>query len=235
MNLILLEPSDFLTPETVELRGRRVLHMTTVHHVQLEQSVRVGLLNGEMGTGRVTEIGADYLKMNVTLNQAPPQPIELKLFLALPRPKYLSRCVQTATSLGVKQIYLFNSYRVEKAYWSCDQIRPEKLHESMLLGLEQARDTMVPQIHLKKLFKPFVEDEVPDLIQNTRALVAHPSAHEACPFQASDPVSLAIGPEGGFIEYEIKKLQEAGFTPVHTMERILKVETALASLIGRLK
>jgi 16S rRNA U1498 N3-methylase RsmE len=47
-------------------------------------------------------------------------------------------------------------------------------------------------------------------------------------------VTLAIGPEGGFIPYEVEKLFGCGFNAVHMGERILNVETAVPALIARL-
>jgi 16S rRNA U1498 N3-methylase RsmE len=44
----------------------------------------------------------------------------------------------------------------------------------------------------------------------------------------------AIGPEGGFIPYEIEKLIACGFRAVHIGNRILNIEAAVPSLLSRL-
>jgi 16S rRNA (uracil1498-N3)-methyltransferase len=234
VNLILVEESDFCGPELVRVRDRRFTHVRDIHRAGEGDSLRVGLVGGKIGSGLITSLSDSEFEMQVTLDQEPPEPLPLKLFMALPRPKFLSRVLQTATSLGVKEVYLFNSYKVEKVYWSCQQLTPESVRESCLLGLEQARDTILPRVHLKKLFKPFVEDEVPSLIATSTALVAHPGSKRECPRGVQGHVSLVIGPEGGFIDYEVQKLEAAGFEPVALSARILKVETAVATLIGRI-
>ena len=47
-------------------------------------------------------------------------------------------------------------------------------------------------------------------------------------------MTLAIGPEGGFIPYEVEALQRAGCRPVSLGPRRLRVEQAVAVLLGRL-
>jgi 16S rRNA (uracil1498-N3)-methyltransferase len=112
-------------------------------------------------------------------------------------------------------------------------LQPDKLHEQLLLGLEQTCDTMLPEVHLRPRFKPFVEDELPSIVTGTTALVAHPVADSPFPASIPGPTTLAIGPEGGFIPYEVEKFQECGFASVSLGERILRVETAVPVLLSR--
>lgn len=234
MNVVLLEERDFISDSVARFGGRRFHHVRDVHGAGPGETLRIGLVGGRLGTGTIRSMADECIELEAVLDAEPPPALPLHLYLALPRPKYLARCLQAATSLGVKRISLFNSYRVEKVYWSCRQLEPIEMRAACLLGLEQARDTVLPHIDLHRLFKPFVEDELPTLVHGTTAVVAHPSAAEICPHRVDGKISLAVGPEGGFIDYEIEKLSAAGFRPVRSLDRILKVETALVSLIGRL-
>src|SRR5262245_35085435 len=170
--------------------------------------------------------------MEVALDRDPPPPLPLTLVLALPRPKVLNRVIAGVASLGVKRVFLVNAWRVEKSYWKSPRL--DHLRDQSILGLEQARDTMLPSIELRRLFRPFVEDELPAIVCGTRALVAHPAASAECPGDVREAVTLAIGPEGGFIAEEIASLERAGFEPVTIGARVLRVETAVAAIIGRL-
>jgi RsmE family RNA methyltransferase len=65
-------------------------------------------------------------------------------------------------------------------------------------------------------------------------LSAHPGGAAGAPRHTNRPVVLAIGPEGGFIDREVDAFREIGFSTVSLGPRILRVETALACMIGRL-
>ena len=129
---------------------------------------------------------------------------------------------------------LLNSYRVEKSFWQTPFLSPAAIREELILGLEQARDTVLPEMIIEKRFKPFVEDRLPALVADTLGLVGHPGEYPACPRAVQQPVTLAIGPEGGWIPYEIEQLHAAGLQPVQMGERILRVETAVPALLARL-
>ncbi len=235
MNLILLFHDDFIEGTSrVRLTGRRLRHVLAVHRASVGDELSVGLLNDRIGTGKVIALSESDLEMEVSLERMPPQDLPVVLILALPRPKVLRRVLRAVSSMGVKKMILLNSFRVEKSYWKSPVLGLESIQEQLVLGLEQSRDTVLPEVRLRPLFKPFVEDELPGLIKGTLPLVAHPNTSAECPRSVDRPVTLAIGPEGGFIPYEMEKLVAAGFTAVHAGERILSVETAVPALIARL-
>lgn len=234
MNLALLLDEDFVSPDQAVLTGRRLTHLHSVLRMAEGDLVPVGRVNGAMGYGRILKLTEARAILRVELTDPPPSPLPLTLVLAMPRPKMFRRVLQTCAALGVKDIWLVNSYKVEKSFWQTPWLAEDSLRENLVLGLEQARDTLMPKVHIRKLFKPFVEDELPALLENTRALVAHPGTSTPCPVHINQPTTLCIGPEGGFIPYEVDKLVEAGCEAVHLGQRILRVETAVPVLVSRL-
>jgi RsmE family RNA methyltransferase len=235
VNLILLFESDFTSPAHVRLQGRRLEHVANVHRAAVGDELVVGVANGGVGRGRVVALDHEALELEIAIEAEPPAPADVTLVLAVPRPKVLNRVIAAASSLGIKRIVLINAWRVEKSYWSSPRMAPDSLREQAILGLEQAKDTVLPVIDVRRLFRPFVEEELPELARGTLALVGHPRAAEPCPRAVPGHITLAIGPEGGFIDAEIASLERAGFTPVSLGPRVLRVETILPVMMGRLR
>jgi RsmE family RNA methyltransferase len=234
LNYVLLEPEDFSAEDRVRLDGRRLRHVREILKCAVGDEVRIGVINGSIGRGRIERLDTDSLEMSVRLDGLPPEPLPLRLILALPRPKVLNRTIAAAASMGIREIDLINSWRVEKSYWKSPRLAAESLRIHSILGLEQAGDTVLPAIRLHRLFTPFVRDELPGIISGRLALLAQPGGRTEAPRQIVQPAVLAIGPEGGFIEREVETFCEIGFTPVTLGTRILRVETAVACLVGRL-
>ncbi|SDY78104.1 RNA methyltransferase, RsmE family [Proteiniborus ethanoligenes] len=234
MNLIILFEKDFISENKVCLKDRRLNHVLSVHRASVGDTLRVGLLNGKIGQGLITFLNDKEMEMEIELKEESPPSLNVQLILAMPRPKALKRIIQDVTTMGIKKIYIIKTWRVEKSFWSSPVLKEEALFENMVLGLEQGKDTVLPSIEIIKLFKPFVEDRVSHIIKGTKALVAHPVAERKCPKNINEPITLAIGPEGGFIPYEIDMLKAHGFEAVSLGERILRVETSIPVILGRL-
>ncbi|KPG93682.1 16S rRNA methyltransferase [Pseudomonas sp. RIT-PI-q] len=234
MNLLLLEEADFIAADRAILRDRRLTHMQEVHRCEVGDSMRVGRIGGLMGSAEVLRLDADEAELRVTLDQPPPAKLPLTLVLALPRPKMLRRVFQTVAAMGVPRIVLVNSYRVEKSFWQTPFLEPEAIREQLILGLEQARDSVLPEIVIEKRFKPFVEDRLPAITEGTLGLVGHPGTSPPCPRGLDEPVTLAIGPAGGWIPYESDRRGKPGRHPVQPGGPILRVEPAVPALLARL-
>jgi len=234
MNALLFSDADVCSPGVIRVTGQRLEHLLRVLKIELGQTIRVGELNGNLGKATAQRISDTEILLAYELLDTPPPKLPLSLVLALPRPKMLRRILRAVAEFGVGELHLINSYRVEKSYWKTPALEERKVQEYFVQGLEQSRDTVLPELHLHQRFKPFVEDQLPDLLVNRRGLLAHPGDYPPCPHAINQSVLLAIGPEGGFIPYEVEKLQEAGCEAVSLGSRILRVENAVTSLIGRL-
>jgi RsmE family RNA methyltransferase len=234
MNLLLLSAEDFCAPDLVRISGRRHRHLLEILQAGPGRQVRAGLLNGKLGSAEIVAQTPEQTTLSVALTEPPPAPAPLTLLLALPRPKAFRRLLQGVTAFGIKRIVLLNTARVDKSYWQSPFLAQDALHEQLLLGLEQARDTILPEVLLCPRFRPFVEDQLPRLAADTLRLAAHPAGSQPCPSAVADAVTLAIGPEGGFVPFEVELLTAQGFTAVHLGARPLRVETAISALLGRL-
>ncbi|MFQ3322801.1 MAG: 16S rRNA (uracil1498-N3)-methyltransferase [Pseudomonadales bacterium] len=234
MNLALLFDDDFIGNNKVRLSGRRHQQIFSIHKSTLGDTVKVGKLNANMGTGVITVLNEDFVELTVELNQAPPTPLPMRLITALARPLMMRRIFSGAAEFGIKDIIVINTSRVEKSFWQSPSLAEEKISELLYLGLEQAKDTIMPKVTFHKRFRPFVEDDLPALLTNTRALIAHPESTTNCPHALTEHVTLAVGPEGGFIPFEVDQFLAAGFEAINMGPRIYKVENAISFLTAKL-
>lgn len=232
MNLILLAPEQALSDQQYLLNDRQIEHISKVLKKDHGDKLRVGLLNGLIGDAVLNK--SEWRVEIEKLETKPPQSLPMELVLALPRPNMLKRTLMNITAMGVKKIHLLNSAKVEKSYWQSPVLQESSIYDYLIEGLEQARDTVLPEVHQHTRFRPFVEDIVPSMLLERIGLVAHPYQADPCPVDLVQPCVLAIGPEGGWNEFEMEKWSNAGMQSVHLGDRILKVETAVPVLLSRL-
>ena len=232
MNIILLEQADWLSHDQVALNDRRYIHLRNILKTDIGAMVKVGMLNGDVGTGEVTGIDNYGARLRVTLDQAPPPRHPNDILLSLPRPKMLRRVLRTVAEMGVNTLHLVNSARVEKSYWQSPLLEPERIDAALRAGLERSADTRLPSVHLHPLFRPFVEDQLPDLMRNRGCWIAHPGAAHSLADQASGGIVM-LGPEGGFVPFEVELAQAQGARPVHIGARILSVDTAVTAALSQ--
>ena len=241
MNIVLLTETDFSGPLRVRLKERRARHIIKVLRAQVGDKIKIGLINGKIGEALIRVVDDAQVELEVELTDPAPAALPVTLLLALPRPKVFKRVLSAAVTMGVKKIFIFNTWRVDKSYWQTPLLRPQKLNEIILLALEQAVDTRLPEITLKPLFRPFAEDEVPNLVRDHKnAWLLHPHSNstteindETISTSGCKSTLIAIGPEGGFIPFEVEMLAAAGLNRFSLGPRILRVEQAVPAALAR--
>jgi len=165
----------------------------------------------------------------------PARPL-VDLLLALPRPKVMRRLWAQIAALGVGQIILTNAARVERHYFDTHVLAPETYRPLLIEGLQQARDTRVPQVSIHKQLRVLIEDDLDGLFGAGLRLVAHPSGATSMSDvkreRAHGRILLAIGPEGGWNDFELNLLEARGFRVVDIGPRTLRTDTACIALLA---
>lgn len=236
MNLLLLERDELVDGQDVELCDARARHLMDVLRVAPEQQVRVGVINGPQGTAIVTSIDRRVVRLRCILDNAVPAVPPVDLLLALPRPKVMRRLWAQLAALGVGRIILTNAERVERDYFDTHVLTAATFRPLLIEGLQQARDTRLPDVSIHRRFRVLIEDELAAMHIDGVRLVAHP-AEMTSPRDVIDPVNairalVAVGPEGGWNRFELDLLHAHGFTPIGMGTRTLRTDTACVALIS---
>lgn len=234
MNIILLEPGDWIDPNTVRLNDYRHRHMTEVLKVTLGQTLRVGLVNGDWGIGTVSQVEQDATRLTVELQEGQRLPRHpMKVILALPRPKMLRRVLRTCAEFGVGELHLIHSYRVEKSFWQTPLLDDERITEALRAGMERSGDPIMPKVYKHKRFKPFMEDTLPVIAGSGHIYCLHPGKSQPLTERPAGNAAVLLGPEGGFIPYEVQLAQAQGAVLRTLGDRILSVDTAVNAALAQ--
>lgn len=234
MNRLILEENDFIAPGRCRITGRRFRQLVDVIKCPVGKVCKAGLLGGLRGTAQVTELTDEEIIFDVTLDEEPPAPSDIRLAIAMQRPQTFSKVLHIATTMGVKQILFFHSFKVEKSYWQSPRIIPDNFRSELIEALEQCGDTILPEISFCNRFKEFAETALPNFASGTKMIFGAPTSSVSPSEYAGSPVTLIVGPEGGLTSYEEETLISCGAEGVTLGARILRTEYALAALLGKL-
>mmetsp|Transcript_73813 Transcript_73813/g.238561 ORF Transcript_73813/g.238561 Transcript_73813/m.238561 type:complete len:332 (-) Transcript_73813:32-1027(-) len=261
MNLVLLQQAEVAGAiedggrVVLAAHDRRARHIVSVLRPRPGASIRVGVVGGGVGSASVQVLDDGRVQLTTapggpSFACLPPPPVapRVELLLAMPRPKVLMRSWSALAQLGVRRVILTNAFRVEKPYFSSQATNPAKYEPELLDGLEQAVCTRMPDVRVEMRLKPFLEDELDQLCPpGMLRLLCHPgdgglrmaeavaAAHSRSPRSHGAPglgVLLAVGPEGGWVDFELELLRRHHFVQVSLGPRVLTTEVALVALVS---
>ena len=243
MNLLILTDSDRQADGRYRLRGRRAGHVLDVLRCGVGDTVEVGLLNGPKGIGRIETVHGRTLVLDCTFDEdTSDQRTAIDLICALPRPQVFKRVLETVGTMGVRNLHIINSKRVEKCYFSASVMQDTVIRKHLLMGLSQGRNTHLPQVSVHRRFKVFFNETFDAMDarekHKARKLLPDPDADN---YMAGGKggflprIIVAIGPEGGWIPREVEMMAEKGFERFVLGPWPLRVENAVVAAVSQIQ
>ena len=156
--------------------------------------------------------------------------IEINLGQSLIKNDPFNLTIQKATELGVTS---FHPLITDRSELKIKMTRNRSLRWNLIArgACEQCGENWLPIIEDPIKLDRWAENE-----ESKIKIVLYPNAdNKISDFKYKDSVSLAIGPEGDFSDYEVDSLTEKGFIPVSIGKRILRAETAAISAISSVR
>ncbi len=236
MNLIILTENDKTSTNYYTLTDERLTHIQKILKSEPGNILEVGLLFGPTGTAKITALSKtavelQIIRFNEILNTPTPK---IDLICALPRPQTLKKVLNISATMGVNNIYLIKSEKVEKSYFHSPLLEEINYTKYLIEGLSQGKRTDLPNISIHKRFKDFFTSYFNEENNNTIRLIAHPENSSYLNkniLNNTNHIILAIGPEGGWNDYEINFMVERGFNKFKLSENILRVESAVTAAL----
>ena len=223
----LFVPPDQLTAETLELKGDAHRYLTRVLRLRVGDSVT--LFDGEDGEipAQIVESGTRSARLSLgprrrVVRTRP----RITLVQAVPRGERMDLVVQKATELGVYRIVPVLSARTVAQ--PDPEGRPRRWRTIAQEAARQCGRADLPIIDPPQALAAALAAVAPE---PSRRFIVWENAQgsplrRALEGSADQPVTLLVGPEGGFTDPEAVAAQSAGFAPVGLGPLILRSETA---------
>ena len=247
MNLVILTTDDAVGDDRYRLTDNRADHIRSILKLTVGDSIEVGLLDGPRGRAQIESCDDNGVTVHATeLTDEPNLLPIVDIICALPRPQTLKKVLLTSAMMGVRRLYLVRANRVEKSYYQSSLLQPENYRLFLLEGLSQGKLTRMPQVTIHDRFRTFFEDTLASSYNDDRVntpvkllpdLESTVSLPEVCPtiLNTIKPLLFAIGPEGGWVPFEIELMEGLGFSRFSLGRWTLRVEHAVIAVLSQLE
>ena len=217
--------ADEVSGTRAALVGTHAQHLSRVLRARIGQEFDITTGN-EVRRGRITAIASDRVEFELGDQIPTPVPLQVTLALAIFKFDRMEWAIEKCTELGVARIIPVIASRTEAHLGAAAAKRVERWRRIVLQAAEQSRRTSPPEI-----FQPLKLKDALALPGSVRILLSEtePDATLKDVLQSDrrdGDVVLALGPEGGWTNGELKWFQEAGWRSASLGNTILRAETA---------
>jgi 16S rRNA (uracil1498-N3)-methyltransferase len=221
-----------LGPGRVTLEGPEAHHLAAVSRLRPGDLVCLFNGDGHEYPARVVSCGRKSVALDVLGMESPQRELPFRMEIAAPLPKgdrgqFL---IEKLTELGAAA---YVPLRTERSVVHPGETRLEKLQRLVIEASKQCGRNVLMQV------TP-VTDWVDYCVRESLPLaryLAHPAKSGDTKFheiELDQDMSLAVGPEGGFTDEEIRIAQERDWEIINLGARTLRIETTVIALAASL-
>ena len=212
--------ADHTSGNHAALVGEHARHLATVLRAKVGQEFDIA--TGErVRRGKVTHVSDERVEFELGEEVSASAPADITIALAIFKFDRLEWAIEKLTELGVARIVTVVAKRCETHLIKAADKRVERWRRIAHEAAQQSRRTAEPEIAPPMKLKSALE-------LTGKRLVLSEFGGEPL-FSASPrsgPLVLAIGPEGGWTEDEIRAFEHSGWTAASLGPTILRAETA---------
>jgi 16S rRNA (uracil1498-N3)-methyltransferase len=217
--------ADEVRDNRAYLFGSHAEHLSRVLRARVGQEFEIST-GDQLRRGRVLSVADDRVEFELgEVVEAPSAP-RIAVLLSVIKFDRMEWAIEKLTELGVASIVPLVARRTDARLALAAGKRVERWRRIALEASEQSRRTRPPEIVAPARLK-----DVLTLESDCKLLLNEDEAHASIgellgPARANNSLALAVGPEGGWTEEEVKILEGAGWKSVSLGETILRTETA---------
>lgn len=224
----------------VRITGQDAHHIRDVLRMKPGEEISVCTGDGWEYTCIVTELSPSEVTARITdaAKGARETASRLTLYQCLPKGDKMETVIQKAVELGAAEIVpVLSSRCVSRPEGKKAENKLRRWNQIAEAAAKQAKRLVIPPVTPVISFSEAVRKagaqgicllpyEKAEDIAETRRILAG--------ITPGQPVSVIIGPEGGFSEEEAREAEAAGFQPISLGRRILRTETAGMAVLAML-
>ncbi len=216
--------ADEVSNDRAALTGEHAVHLARVLRAHVGQDFDIAT-GDSIRRGRVVSVSDNRVEFELGEEIFSEQSAEITLLLAIFKFGRMEWAIEKCTELGVSQIIPVIARRTDSHLAAAATKRVERWLRIAHQASEQSRRATPPQINVPiKLSNALAFDATLRIVLSESEKIT--ALGDVKPDTANKKVALAVGPEGGWTEEELKSFQQAGWLSASLGDTILRAETA---------
>ncbi|MFD1018809.1 16S rRNA (uracil(1498)-N(3))-methyltransferase [Thalassobacillus hwangdonensis] len=227
--------------DKVRVTGDDVHHITRVMRMKEGNEIICNHPSGKAASCVIESISPDVVQCEVSewLEGNSELPVEVSIVQALGKGDKLETVVQKGTEMGAAYFYPYQADRsVVKWDMKKSSKKVERLRKIAKEASEQSHRNVIPGISDVQSMEQILEHssdydlKIFAYEDEARTEQFHSLSDAIASLDSGQRMIVFIGPEGGFSDNEVQKLNDSGFISVRLGPRILRMETAPLYLLA---